>query len=390
MRRLCGGLSALLADFGIHRRTFLSESSSLVETYLQEWLKKDELEKDSIDQGYRRYVWRKWAFMIGCVVVAIVVIGLSLTIGTFPISFQETYQIIWDHITGNIQDTTRDEVIFDLRMPRIAAGIIAGAGLAVAGACMQSTLKNPLADPFTTGVSAGATLGATLAIILGVSIGGAGIVANAFVFALIPTSMMVMISRMRSATPTMMIMAGIAIMYLFGAITTLLKMWSDPDDLKSLYMWEVGSLGLADWEGVLIMTPVVLAGIVIIQLLSRQLNVIATGDENAKALGVDAGKLRTITMIVIALTAATVVSFTGMIGFVGLICPHVVRIVIGADNRYLIPASAVFGIALLLSADLVGRTIMAPTVIQVGVITSFLGGPMFLWLLLRNKSKVWG
>ena len=368
----------------------MSESSSLVETYLQEWLKKDELEKDGIDQGYRRYVWRKWAFMIGCVVVAIVVIGLSLTIGTFPISFQETYQIIWDHITGNIQDTTRDEVIFDLRMPRIAAGIIAGAGLAVAGACMQSTLKNPLADPFTTGVSAGATLGATLAIILGISIGGAGIVANAFVFALIPTSMMVMISRMRSATPTMMIMAGIAIMYLFGAITTLLKMWSDPDDLKSLYMWEVGSLGLADWEGVLIMTPVVLAGIVVIQLLSRQLNVIATGDENAKALGVDAGKLRTITMIVIALTAATVVSFTGMIGFVGLICPHVVRIVIGADNRYLIPASAVFGIALLLSADLVGRTIMAPTVIQVGVITSFLGGPMFLWLLLRNKSKVWG
>ena len=369
----------------------MSESESLVERYISEWMKKDEAAEDPvIERGYRRYIWRKWAFIFSCIAVAVVVIGLSLTIGTYPITFQETYQIIWDHITGNIQDTAKDEVIFDLRMPRIMAGILAGAGLAVAGACMQSTLKNPLADPFTTGVSSGATLGATLAIILGISIGGAGVVSNAFVFALIPTAMMVMISRMKSASPTMMIMAGIAIMYLFGAITTMLKMWSDPDDLKSLYMWEVGSLGLADWDGVILMVPVVIAGTIVIQLLSRQLNVMATGDENAKALGVDASKLRSITLVVVALMAATVVSFTGMIGFVGLVCPHVVRIVIGADNRYLVPASAMFGIALLLAADLVGRTIIAPTIIQVGVITSFLGGPMFLWLLLRNKSKVWG
>jgi iron complex transport system permease protein len=255
---------------------------------------------------------------------------------------------------------------------------------------MQSTLKNPLADPFTTGVSSGATLGATVAIVLGISLGGAGIVSNAFVFALVPTSMMVAISRMKSASPTMMIMAGIAIMYLFGAVTTVLKLWSDPDDLKSLYMWEVGSLGLADWDGIVLMAPVVIIGAIVIQFLSRQLNVMATGDESAKALGVDANRLRAICMVVVALIAATVVSFTGMIGFVGLVCPHVVRIVIGADNRYLVPACAVFGMALLLIADLVGRTILSPTIIQVGVITSFLGGPMFLWLLLRNKSKIWG
>ncbi len=369
----------------------MSESDSLVEKYLSEWMERGEINSDPIiEQRYRNYIWRKWMFMLGCVIVAFLVIGLSLTIGTYPISFQETYQVIWDHITGNIRDAAKDEVIFDLRMPRIMAGILAGAGLAVAGTCMQSTLKNPLADPFTTGVSSGATLGATIAIILGISIGGAGIVSNAFIFALIPTAMMVAISRMKTASPTMMIMAGIAIMYLFGAITTMLKMWSDPDDLKSLYMWEVGSLGMADWEGIVVMVPVVIAGIIAIQLLSRQLNVMATGDENAKALGVDASKLRSISLIIVALIAATVVSFTGMIGFVGLVCPHVVRIVIGADNRYLVPASALFGITLLLTADLVGRTIISPTIIQVGVITSFLGGPMFLWLLLRNKSKVWG
>ncbi len=368
----------------------MEKEPSLVEMQISEWLKKDEKISSDINTGYQRYIWRKWAFMFLCIAAAIIVIGLALSIGTYKISFIETYEVIWNHIMGHITDPTADEVIFDLRLPRIAAGILAGAGLAVSGACMQSTLKNPLADPFTTGVSAGASLGATLAIIAGISIGGFGVVSNAFVFALIPTAMMVAISRMKTASPTMMIMAGIAIMYLFSAITTLLKLWSDPDDLKSLYMWEVGSLGIADWDGIIIMVPVVIAGVVIIQLLSRQLNVMAAGDENAKALGVNAGQLRTVCMIVVALVAATVVSFTGMIGFVGLVCPHVVRIVIGADNRYLIPASAVFGIALLLTADLIGRVVIAPTIIQVGVITSFLGGPMFLWLILRKKSKIWG
>ena len=369
----------------------MSESTNLVDRYLDEWLQKEDFkESTDIEARYKHYIWRKWAFMIGCIVAAVIIIGLSLSIGTYKISFLETYEIIWDHITNNIQNVEADSVIFDLRMPRILAGILSGAGLAVAGACMQSTLKNPLADPFTTGVSAGATLGATLAIIAGISIAGMGIVANAFVFALIPTAMMVVISRMKTASPTMMIMAGIAIMYLFGAVTTMLKMWSDPDDLKSLYLWEVGSLGLADWESVYVMAPVVLIGVLIIQFLSRQLNVMATGDDNAKALGVNASRLRSISLVIVALIAASIVSFTGMIGFVGLVCPHVVRIVIGADNRYLIPASAVFGIALLLAADLVGRSIFVPTIIQVGVITSFLGGPMFLWLLLRNKSKVWG
>ena len=370
----------------------MTENSSLVEEHIREWMKVDDTSDsdDSVDESYRRYVARKWIFMILCIAAAFITVGLALTVGTYKITFLETYSVIWDHITGNVEDQLADEVIFDLRMPRILAGIFAGAGLAVAGACMQSILKNPLADPFTTGVSAGASLGATLAIIVGISIGGMGVVSNAFVFALIPTSIMVAISRKKNASPTMMIMAGIAVMYLFSAVTTLLKLWSDPDDLKSLYMWEVGSLGLASWADIKVMIPVVVAGVIFIQLLSRQLNVMATGDENAKALGVNASQLRTIGMIVVALVAATIVSFTGMIGFVGLVCPHVVRIVIGADNRYLIPASAVFGVALLLIADLVGRTLLSPTIIQVGVITSFLGGPMFLWLLLRKKSKIWG
>ena len=367
---------------------------SIVSQRLGEWMK-GETDSDFEEsvKRYDHYIWRKHIFMICCIVAAFLVMGAALTLGTYPISFFETYEIIWNHIIGNITDVDADEVIFNLRMPRIVTGVFAGAGLAVAGVAMQSTLKNPLADPYTTGVSAGASLGATIAIVLGVNIlpmGAVGIVGNAFVFSLIPTGIMVMICRMKHASPTMMIMAGIAVMYLFSAVTTMLKLWSDPDALKALYNWEVGSLALASWSDLIIMIPVVIVGIIVVQFLSRQLNVLATGDENAKSLGVNASQLRTICLVVVALMAASIVSFTGMIGFVGLVCPHVVRIIIGADNRYLVPASAAFGIALLLAADLVGRTLIAPTIIQVGVITSFLGGPMFLWLLLRKKSKIWG
>ena len=303
--------------------------NSLVQNHLAEWMREDSGTSPEISEGYGKYVARKWIFIIGCIVATFFIIGAGLSLGTYEMSLIDTYTTIWNHIIGDIQNSTWDEVIFKLRMPRIVLGIFAGAGLAVAGACMQSTLNNPLADPFTTGVSAGASLGATLAIVAGFTIGGFGLIGNAFIFALIPTSIMVAISRMKNASPTMMIMAGIAIMYLFSAVTTILKLWSNPDDLKALYMWEVGSLGIGGWDDIKIMAPVVTVCCIAVQMLSRQLNVMAAGDDNAKALGVNASQLRSICMVIVALMAATIVSFTGMIGFVGLVCPHVVRIIIG-------------------------------------------------------------
>jgi iron complex transport system permease protein len=277
-------------------------------------------------------------------------------------------------------------------MPRVVMGVVAGAGLAICGAAMQSTLMNPLADPYTTGVSSGASFGATLAIVLGVSVAGTGssvIVLNAFIFSLIPTAIIVMFARMKASSPTVMIMAGIAVMYIFNACTTVMMLMADPNDLQAVYEWQVGSLGRLGWEGVPIMFGVTVAGVVIVQFLSKKLNVLAAGDDMANSLGVSANNLRTIIMIVVALMAAAIVSFTGLIGFVGLVVPHVVRLFVGADNRYLIPASATFGAALLIVADLVGRVVIAPAVLQVGVITAFLGGPMFLYLILRKKSKLW-
>ena len=368
--------------------------SRIVSHKVTQWLSEDaDIEKQEESfQDYKRYVARKWIFMAICVVVIILVMGFAVTYGTYDIGFLESYQIIWDHINDNITDTTKDHIIVNLRMPRVVVGIVAGAGLAVAGAVMQSTLMNPLADSYTTGVSSGASFGATLAMTLGLSAasGSQAIVINAFIFALIPTAMIISVSKMKNTSPTTMIMAGIAIMYIFNAFTTVMMLWADESTLAEVYQWQVGTLAGTSWNEVPIMIVVVLAGVIAVQLLSRKLNVLATGDETARALGVDASKMRIILLMIVALVSAAVVSFTGLIGFVGLVTPHIVRIFIGADNRYLIPASAIAGSALLVTADLLGRAILSPVVLQVGVVMAFIGGPMFLWLLMRKNSRVWG
>ncbi len=370
--------------------------SDLVSASVEKWADATAIDRTKVDstlESYHRYVFRKWIFIAACILIAVVVIGVSLTIGDYGIGFFETYEIIIKHLLGTIteEEELKEYIIITLRMPRIVIGLIAGAGLAVAGAVMQSILKNPLADPYTTGVSSGALFGATLAMTMGatLSTGQYPIVINAFVFSLIPMAVILVVSKLKNASPTVMIMAGIAVMYIFNAFTTVLKLWADPNDLATVYQWQVGSLSMAGWPAVPIMLVVTVAGVIMMQLASRKLNVLSTGDENAKAMGINVDRMRIICMSIVAMVSAVIVSFTGLIGFIGILAPHVVRLFIGADNRYLIPASAVFGSMLLILADLIGRTVIAPTVLQVGVITAFLGGPLFLWLIIRKKS-VWG
>lgn len=343
-------------------------------------------------QDYTKYVKRKWIFIFICAIVAIFAVGWGMCVGATDITVLDAYLTLWQHITGNIQNVDWDFTIVQYRLPRVCAGLVAGAGLAVAGCVMQSVLKNPLADPYTTGVSSGAGFGATLAITMGASVasGSLSIVANAFIFALIPTMVIVSVSKMKNASPTVLIMAGIAVMYIFNAMSTVLKLWSDPEALSALYRWQVGTLGGIGWDSVEIMLAFTTIGCIISMLLSRELNLLSAGDENARALGIDAEKMRILCFVVVALMSASIVSFTGLIGFVGLVAPHVVRLFIGADNKYLIPASAFFGAALLVVSDIIGRTALSPTILQVGVVTAFLGGPLFLWLIIRKDTKVWG
>lgn len=347
---------------------------------------------------YKKYVFRKWIFILICLISTVVVILYALTVGEYQLSIGRCYELVWQRIVGESPsdslESLESSIIWDIRMPRIYAGILAGVGLAAAGVAMQSTLMNPLADPYTTGVSSGAGLGATLSIVLGISLLNVPnqyvIVVNAFIFSLIPMAVIITLSKAKNGSPTTMIMAGIAIMYIFGAVTTVIKLMSEPTKLAQLYQWTVGSLTFANAKDIPIMAAFVIPGLIALQFLTSKLNILATGDDTAKSLGVDADKIRRLILLIVALISAAVVSFTGMIGFVGLVAPHIVRIFVGPDNRFLLPASAAFGALLLVFADLVGRVIIAPAELQVGVVTAFMGGPLFLWLIIRKQNNIWG
>lgn len=347
--------------------------------------------KSNFQTEYRKLTTKRIGFIVVCAVACLLLSIYAATVGSYPISPGDVFNSILDAILGRTpEDYGIYHIVVNLRMPAIVTALVCGFGLAIAGVCMQSMLRNPLADPYTMGISSGAGFGAALAMILGIEIiGGAGTVANAFVFAILPAMVILFLSKFRNATPTMMILCGIALMYLFNAATQLFMLIADPEDLSAVYKWMIGSVDGTSMDEAVIVLIVAILGTIYVQYMSNQLNLMGLGDESAKTLGVDVERKRLILLIVVTLVAATVVSFTGIIGFIGLVAPHMVRAIIGTDNKYLIPASGFFGAFLLLLSHLVAMTIAQPTVLPVGVITSCIGGPLFLFLILRNSKEVW-
>jgi len=341
--------------------------------------------------SYRRTRARRISFILVCIVVCLILSIYSVTIGPYPMTMGDVIDVLWNFITMQLQDdTTIAHIVLNLRLPRIIGGIICGFALAVCGAAMQSMMKNPLADPYTMGISSGAGFGAALAMILGIElIAGGGIVVNAFVFAVIPAVIILFLSRFRKASPTMMVLCGISLMYLFNALTQLFMLIADPDDMSAVYEWMVGSLDGVSYDELLLVLLVTVIGSLYVQYMANQLNVMGIGDESAQTLGVDVERRRLVILMVITLVAASVVSFTGVIGFVGLVAPHIARTLIGSDNRYLIPASGVVGSLLLVASDILARTIASPVMLPVGVITACVGGPLFMLLILRSTKETW-
>jgi len=347
--------------------------------------------KSNFESEYRRMRAKRLGFIGACIVACLVLGIFAATVGSYNIPADVVFECIVDAILGREPaDIGLYHIVINLRMPAIVTSLVCGFGLAIAGVCMQSMLKNPLADPYTMGISSGAGFGAALAMIIGLElIAGAGVVINAFIFSLIPALVILFLSKFRNATPTMMILCGIALMYLFNAATQLFMLVADPEDLSAVYKWMIGSVDGTSMGEAFIVLVVTIVGSIYVQYMSNHLNLMGLGDESAKSLGVDVERQRLILLMVVTLVAATVVSFTGIIGFIGLVSPHMVRAIIGTDNRYLIPASGFFGAFLLLVSHLVAMTIAQPIVLPVGVITSCIGGPLFLFLILRNSKEVW-
>ncbi len=342
-------------------------------------------------ESYSKLIRHRVLFIIIATIMLIITALYAITIGSYTITFTEVYENIWYWISGaEPPDITKYHIAAEVRLPRVLTAMLAGVGLAIAGTTMQGMLKNPLADPYTMGISSGAGFGAALALIVGFEIiAGGGIVINAFVFAVIPAVVILMMSKLHTASPTVMILCGIGMMYLFDALTQLFMISAHPEDMSAVYQWMVGSISGTDFSNVIIILVIVIAGSLVLQALSKQLNVMGLGDESAKALGINVENRRMLMMLVLTLMAATIVSFTGIIGFVGLVSPHIARVFVGTDNRYLIPSSAIVGALLLVVADIVSRTIVAPNILPIGVVTSCIGGPLFLFLILKARKEAW-
>lgn len=352
-----------------------------------------------IKSEYRHYTRRKILFITACIVAAFLLLGLSICIGNTDISIWEAYDLLFKHLNGATYPMgsvafVHDFVVWNVRLPRALFALIAGAGLAVGGAVMQSVMKNPLADPYTTGISSGTLLGVAVAIILGLTVSGSqlndmGLVVNAFLFALIPVALIVVIAPMSNSSPATLILVGVTLSYIFNALTTVLMISTDADKLAAVYQWQVGSLSLVTWDCLPVMAATNIAGTVAVMLVARRLNILTLGDDNAKSLGLNANNMRILCLMIISFMVASVISYVGIIGFIGLISPHIVRALIDSDNRFVIPASAAFGAVFLLGADILARYLSPIDAIPVGVVLSFVGAPIFLYLIIRQKRAVW-
>lgn len=345
----------------------------------------------------RRAMRRSFIVMAILAVVLFIATIYGVSVHQYKISFAEAYQIILDRILGNpigdtYEDWFKDHLVINMNMPRALSAIAIGIILAVCGAVMQSVVKNPLADPYVTGISSGALLGVTVYLALGISIlpglhDSYALIFNAFLCALIPTGFIVIVTVFKkNMSGGMMILAGLGIMYLFSSFSSLIRYQADPADAHAIFHWTLGMLGRANWDTIWILVVAAVVTVIFGILISRTLNAMTAGDNFAKTLGVNVRIFRSICLVFIALMTATAVAFSGTIGFIGLVCPHITRVFVGPNNRYVVPISAVVGATVLMVSDIVSRVITA-TGLPVGAVTSLIGAPIFMYLLIKSKNN---
>ncbi|WP_406244111.1 FecCD family ABC transporter permease [Tissierella carlieri] len=315
--------------------------------------------------------------------------------GTANISSIDTFRIVGSklpiikkYIDVSDIEKSHQTIIWSIRLPRVLLGILVGASLSMAGTAFQGIFKNPMADPYVIGISSGAALGASIAIILGVNIAFINISTIsifAFIGALGAVFTVYNIARIKNKVPvTTLLLAGIAIGQFLTAIMSFLMVIYSKDMAKIIY-WTLGSLAGKGWEPLIKISIPVIISMIFINFFARDLNIMLTGEESAQSLGVDVEKTKIYILILGTFMVSMVVSIAGIIGFVGLIIPHIVRIILGPDNRIILPASAFVGGIFMVSADTIARTIISPVEIPVGIITALFGGPFFLYLLRKSK-----
>ena len=349
-----------------------------------------------IPDDYSRYIGRKIGFVlvVSLAMLTSIVIAVSLGSADVPI-LAVIKSLFWGSGSARF-----DIIVWNIRLPQAMAAIVAGAGLAVSGATMQSILRNPLGSPFTLGISHAAAFGAAFSVmVLGSGImastnAGAVNITNpyvttlsAFLFSLAAAGVIMAVSRIRGATPEVMILTGVALGALFTAGTMLLQYFADDVQLAAMVFWTFGDTARASWSELGLITVVTLVASVYFMINSWNYNAIDAGDETARGLGVHVQRTRLLGMLMATLLTAVIISFLGIIGFVGLVVPHMVRRCIGSDLRFLLPASIVAGGLLLLLSDTAARLMLAPQVLPVSILTAFMGAPVFIALIIRGARQ---
>jgi iron complex transport system permease protein len=348
-----------------------------------------------IPEEYRSYIGRKTALTIGAALLLAAALLTAISMGAAGIPISEVAK----SLAGLEVSRRFDVIVWNIRLPQALAAIVAGAGLAVAGTAMQSILRNPLGSPFTLGISHAAAFGAAFSVMVldgGIMSSAQADAVNitnpytttamAFLFSLAAAGVIIGVSRLRAATPEVMILTGVALGALFTAGTMFLQYFADDVQLAAIVFWTFGDTARASWTELGVITVVTVLGSAYFMANSWNYNAIDAGDETAKGLGVRVERVRIIGMLFASMLTAFIIAFLGIIGFVGLVVPHMVRRVIGSDHRFLLPASILCGGLLLLLSDTAARLIMLPHVLPVSVLTAFMGAPVFLYLIIRGHK----
>jgi iron complex transport system permease protein len=349
-----------------------------------------------IPAEYQRYIGRKIAFLVVLALLLVLALLVAISRGAAEIPLITVAQTL----IGMETSRQSELIIWNIRLPQALTSMVAGAGLAAAGAAMQSILRNPLGSPFTLGISHAAAFGAALSVmILGggmmtsSSVGAVQITnpylttAAAFLFSIAAAGVIIAVARLRGATPEVMVLTGVALGAFFSAGTMFLQFFADDVQLAAMVFWTFGDTARASWRELATMTIATLLITAFFFANSWNYNAIDTGDETAKGLGVRVERVRMVGMMLASVLTAVIVSFLGIIGFVGLVVPHMVRRIIGSDHRFLLPATVLGGALLLLVSDTVARLLLAPHLLPVSVLTAFMGAPVFLWLILRGGRR---
>ncbi|QCT69924.1 FecCD family ABC transporter permease [Eubacterium maltosivorans] len=344
-------------------------------------------------QSLKAYHKKRAALMLAAVILLIIAAFSSCFVGVANVTVGRVFATLLPggHFMGAAAlNQTELTVLMQLRLPRITMALVSGIGLGISGLVMQAITGNKMASPFTTGLSNAAAFGASLAIIFGFMPFGSnqvGTVVMAFVFAFICAAMVYGIASAKGMGKTTIILIGIALNYFFSALNASMQYVANEQQLSAIVHWTFGSLSEITWEQIIVVSVILLLIFPFIVRFAWHYNLLSTGDESAVALGVNVMRLRLFSGIAVTLISSAIVSFTGVIGFVGLVAPHIARLLIGGDYRALIPLTALSGAILLIAADTVGRVVVSPVIIPVGIVVSFIGVPVFIYLIVKEQKE---